>query len=111
MFLNSQDFLLCGKTGFLCKSFIFFLLLDEAKKIMKGEYRMCISHNSLKNHKVCDVFAGIGGNRLGFEKNGAKCVFSSEINKSAAAVYEANFGDRPHGDITKINSEDIPFCL
>ena len=69
---------------------------------------MCISHNSLKNLKVCDVFAGIGGNRLGFEKNGAKCVFSSEINKSAAAVYEANFGDRPHGDITKINSEDIP---
>ena len=80
------------------------MLLDEAKKIMKGEYRMCISHNSLKNLKVCDVFAGIGGNRLGFEKNGAKCVFSSEINKSAAAVYEANFGDRPHGDITKINS-------
>ena len=39
---------------------------------------MCISHNSLKNLKVCDVFAGIGGNRLGFEKNGAKCVFSSE---------------------------------
>ncbi|MDR0991790.1 MAG: DNA (cytosine-5-)-methyltransferase [Ruminococcus sp.] len=55
-----------------------------------------------------DLFAGIGGIRLGFEYVGGKCVFSSEWDESAAKSYEANFGEKPFGDITKINSDEIP---
>jgi DNA (cytosine-5)-methyltransferase 1 len=58
-----------------------------------------------------DLFAGIGGIRLAFENAGAgsvKCVFSSEWDNKAQETYEANFGEKPVGDITKINAEDIP---
>lgn len=58
--------------------------------------------------KFIDLFAGIGGLRLGFEKIGGKCIFSSEINKFACDTYEKNFGERPAGDITKIPAENIP---
>ena len=55
-----------------------------------------------------DLFAGIGGIRLGYQALGGKCVFSSEWDEAAAKTYEANFGVKPHGDITKIPPEDIP---
>ncbi|GAB4543226.1 MAG: DNA cytosine methyltransferase [Pleurocapsa sp.] len=55
-----------------------------------------------------DLFAGIGGIRLGFESVGGKCVFSSEWDKYARDTYEANFGERPQGDITQIRPETIP---
>lgn len=55
-----------------------------------------------------DLFAGIGGIRLGFEDAGGHCVFSSEWDKDAAKTYEANFGEKPFGDITKISPQDIP---
>jgi len=55
-----------------------------------------------------DLFAGIGGIRFAFEGVGGKCVFSSEWDKSSQDMYEANFGERPAGDITKITSKEIP---
>ncbi len=55
-----------------------------------------------------DLFAGIGGIRLGFESVGGKCVFSSEFDEAACRTYEANFGEYPSGDITKILASDIP---
>jgi DNA (cytosine-5)-methyltransferase 1 len=55
-----------------------------------------------------DLFAGIGGIRLGFESAGGHCVFSSEFDENACKTYEANFGEHPSGDITKINAKDIP---
>ena len=58
--------------------------------------------------KFIDLFAGIGGLRLGFEKHNAECVFSSEIDKHAKITYEANFKEKPEGDIYKIQSKDIP---
>ncbi|MCG6150310.1 DNA cytosine methyltransferase [Leptospira levettii] len=59
--------------------------------------------------RFIDLFAGIGGFRLGFEKTGHfSCVFSSEIDRHAAEIYSANFGDTPHGDITSIQNEEIP---
>lgn len=63
-----------------------------------------------KNSKFTfiDLFAGIGGTRLGFESAGGKCVFTSEWDTFAQKTYEANFGDVPHGDITKIAASDIP---
>ena len=55
-----------------------------------------------------DLFAGVGGIRLGFESINAKCVFSSEWDKFAQTTYEANFGHRPSGDITLIDEKEIP---
>lgn len=58
--------------------------------------------------KFIDLFAGIGGIRLPFSELGYECVFSSEWDKAACDTYEANFGERPRGDITQIPAEDIP---
>lgn len=58
--------------------------------------------------RFIDLFAGIGGIRLGFESVGGRCVFSSEIDEDACKTYEANFGEHPYGDITKIDAKDIP---
>lgn len=58
--------------------------------------------------RFIDLFAGIGGIRLGFEKFGGECVFTSEWDKSAQDTYEANFGERPDGDITEISPIAIP---
>jgi DNA (cytosine-5)-methyltransferase 1 len=55
-----------------------------------------------------DLFAGMGGMRIAFEKAGGKCVFSSENDKYPAKLYADNFGRKPAGDITKIKAEDIP---
>lgn len=55
-----------------------------------------------------DLFAGIGGFRLAFESAGAECVFSSEWDKFAQQTYQANFGETPSGDITKIAANEIP---
>lgn len=55
-----------------------------------------------------DLFAGIGGTRLGFQLAGAKCVFSSEWDKFSQQTYYENFGDIPAGDIKKIKSAEIP---
>lgn len=60
------------------------------------------------NFRFIDLFAGIGGIRLGFESVGGKCVFSSEFDEDACKTYEANFGEHPAGDITKIDAKDIP---
>lgn len=57
-----------------------------------------------------DLFAGIGGMRIGFERAGGKCVFTSEWNKHALQTYYANFPcDHPvAGDITTVHVADIP---
>lgn len=51
--------------------------------------------------KFIDLFAGIGGFRLALQNLGGKCVFTSEWDEQAKKTYEANFGERPFGDITK----------
>ncbi len=58
--------------------------------------------------RFIDLFAGIGGIRLGFEQAGGHCVFSSEFDEDACTTYEANFKEHPAGDITKIDAKDIP---
>lgn len=55
-----------------------------------------------------DLFAGIGGFRIALESLGGKCMFSSEWDKYAQLTYAANFGETPHGDITKIHPSTIP---
>lgn len=58
--------------------------------------------------RFIDLFAGIGGTRIPFDELGYECVFSSEWDKAACDTYEANFHERPHGDITGIPAEAIP---
>ena len=58
--------------------------------------------------KFIDLFCGIGGFRIAFERAGCECVFSSDWNKYAQVTYEANFGEKPHGDIHSVAVADIP---
>lgn len=67
--------------------------------------------------RIVDLFAGIGGIRLGFEQACKKleipseCIFTSEIDKYACQTYRKNFNEDKHDpecDITKINEKDIP---
>ena len=58
--------------------------------------------------KFIDLFAGIGGTRIPFDELGCECVFSSELDKYAQEMYEANFGEKPQGDITKTPADKIP---
>lgn len=61
------------------------------------------------SYTMIDLFAGIGGTRLGFYKTGkVRNVFTSEIDKFACKTYRANFGEVPSGDITKIDAKDVP---
>lgn len=68
----------------------------------------------MQSIRYIDLFCGIGGFRLAAEtickERGIKssCVFSSDIDPDSQMTYEANFGERPHGDITNINERDIP---
>lgn len=55
-----------------------------------------------------DLFAGIGGFRLGLQRLGGKCLFTSEWDKFSQQTYEHWFGDLPEGDITEIDADSIP---
>jgi DNA (cytosine-5)-methyltransferase 1 len=62
-----------------------------------------------KDYRFIDLFAGIGGIRLGFERAGMKCVYSNEYNLSAASTYKANFGeDIDMRDIREVDANEIP---
>ncbi|MBI9989001.1 DNA (cytosine-5-)-methyltransferase [Escherichia coli] len=66
-------------------------------------------NNENGRYRMIDLFAGIGGTRLGFHQtNAVNVVFSSEWDKFAQKTYHANYGDFPDGDITKIDEKDIP---
>lgn len=57
-----------------------------------------------------DLFAGIGGIRLGFQSSGGRCVFTSEWNTFSQRTYRENFIDDHDivGDIVKVNAREIP---
>lgn len=57
--------------------------------------------------KFIDLFAGIGGFRLGFERAGCECVYSCEQDRHACAMYQLNFGDNPYGDITQLHAQEL----
>ena len=58
--------------------------------------------------KFIDLFAGIGGIRMAFQNLDGKCVFTSEWDTYSKKTYDANFGEVPFGDITKIDENEIP---
>lgn len=55
-----------------------------------------------------DLFAGIGGFRLGLERLGGACMFTSEWDAHSQKTYAAWYDEFPHGDITKIDPDEIP---
>ena len=56
-----------------------------------------------------DLFAGIGGMRIAYERAGGRCIYSNEWNKYCQQTYFANFGEQPDGDITQVDEyQDIP---
>ncbi len=57
--------------------------------------------------RFIDLFCGIGGFRIAFEKAGGECVFSCDWDKYSQVTYEANFGEKPHGDIHTVAVADI----
>ena len=69
---------------------------------------MTMANGNGKQFKFIDLFAGIGGVRIAFERAGGKCVFTSEWDEPCQVMYEANFGEKPFGDITKLVAEDVP---
>lgn len=82
-----------------CLSVAIRQLLIKAKEepLTKGE-----------GYSFIDLFAGIGGMRIAYERAGAHCVYSNEWNKYSQQTYYANFGVQPDGDITKVDAESIP---
>ena len=57
-----------------------------------------------------DLFAGIGGTRIAFERAGGKCVFTSEWDKFSCQTYRANHHDdhEINGDITEVHEDNVP---
>ena len=70
------------------------------------------SNNDDSKFRFIDLFAGIGGIRLGFEAHGGQCVFTSEWNKFSQKTYLENFPESSShtfvGDITTIDEKDVP---
>lgn len=75
-----------------------------------------INHDSpvipTKNWRTVDLFAGVGGIRLGFEKAGFSTVFANDFDSKCADTYNQNFKTTKLvvEDITKIHTKDIPDC-
>ena len=70
------------------------------------------THESGKDFRVLDLFAGIGGIRRGFAQHGGHAVFASEWNEFSICTYRTNYGfaENVAGDITKVDARDIPEC-
>lgn len=81
----------------------------DYKKIISFANKTPYKTNSKNSEfRFIDLFAGIGGTRLPFQELGGDCVFTSEWDKFAVKTYTTNFGGEVFGDITKIESKDIP---
>lgn len=81
---------------------------DPEQLYIPLKYDVPFPPKSNSKFKFIDLFAGIGGIRMAYQNLGGKCVFTSEWNNFAKKTYEANFGEVPFGDITKIKECDIP---
>ena len=87
---------------------------NRHKQVTQGSFVNTTTDLPQRKVRFIDLFCGIGGFRLAAQNVAhllgveSECVFSSDIDTSCQDVYETNFGDRPAGDITKVNAEEIP---
>jgi len=99
---NKQEFYISDGIQFS----LFDLLID--KKIEYDSQETEIT----KKIKLLDLFAGIGGIKIGFEKAGFECIFSNDFDKDCKITYDFNFSENQKslvlGDISKISSNIIP---
>ena len=84
------------------------LIIDATLTLLKAP-RQQESEGESKFSFV-DLFAGIGGTRLGFEAIGGQCVFTSEWDKFAQETYRANFPPTHSitGDIREVVESEVP---
>ncbi len=63
-----------------------------------------------KKYKSLDLFAGVGGIRMGFEKAGFETIFGNDFDAYCKVTYDLNFKQVPLtvSDIAKIKSNDLP---
>lgn len=66
----------------------------------------------MKKLKTIDLFAGVGGIRLGFEQAGFTTVYANDFEPKCASTYDLNFGKDALtvADITKVDEKTIPDC-
>lgn len=67
-------------------------------------------NNMKEDFRTLDLFAGVGGIRLGFEKAGFKTVFANDFDKTCKDTYDLNFSEPKLtiGDIWKLDIKEIP---
>ena len=80
----------------------------EAIALYVTDARKKVNRHNNEKFTFIDLFAGIGGMRIGFESAGGTCVYSNEWNKYCQQTYFANFGEQPEGDITLVDENVIP---
>ncbi|WP_128547197.1 DNA (cytosine-5-)-methyltransferase [Larkinella soli] len=85
-------------------------LTDLSEAVFEGEVFFDVPFPPTERPKFTfiDLFAGIGGIRMAYQSLGGKCVFTSEWSPMAQRTYEANYGEVPFGDITKVHTDQIP---
>lgn len=83
-------------------------VMDSLRRHIEENTRLQSSDST--RFRFIDLFAGIGGLRIGFESIKGRCVYTSEWNDASRKTYQANFtDDHPvDGDITKVHEDDIP---
>lgn len=82
------------------------IIKSKDSVIIKGNENM----GKHKARKTLDLFAGVGGIRIGFERAGFKTVFANDFEKSCKLTYDLNFNCSSLfvEDITKIKTDELP---
>jgi len=62
----------------------------------------------MAGYSFIDLFCGIGGFRFALDELGHECVFSSDNDPHAQQTYALNFGETPVGDLTEIQTDEVP---
>ena len=99
-----------------CARKLNFSLQDLAEKslsiVANDPSKLFSSNNATASSRplftFSDLFAGIGGIRIAFEKCGGRNVFSSEWDRWCQRTYLENFAELPEGDLNNVSPKDIP---
>jgi DNA-methyltransferase (dcm) len=79
---------------------------NKSRRVAEDESAYRVQRST--EFRFIDLFCGIGGFRLAFERAGCKCVWSCDWDKYARKTYKENFGEEPCGDIHDVAVADIP---